>query len=438
MAIYRVDDQSELNEALQRARGGDSILLSAGRYEKLELNSGQNSMRHVKFGSTVTIASEDDARPAVIGSLNVRGAANVEISGVTFDHTGQTGSPFRISESSDITIRDSVFDGHDGRNGFGSGNGLMVSRSSDIVVEDNVTFNFANGFAFSNTSGIVMEGNDVSRMSNDGARFAGVTDVRIEDNTFHDQDSPSSLRHKDAIQFWTSDREGPSREVVIRGNDFTNAEVAHTIFMGNELARTDATKGYRDILVEDNMIRGGHSHGISIEHVNGAVIRGNVLDRAPGVQDRPLYTPIINVGDKSVNVTIVGNEVSSVQRAAGPTWTVARNVITDRQSYEHWLGDAASGSFDRAPSALYRSWVGSSWESAGARTSSLSAAEDEAFRFFAAEAPEPWGDADEPARRAEGPDERFGGGESMRDFGWEERVLDDVADAFLTAQPDLF
>jgi Ca2+-binding RTX toxin-like protein len=349
MATYHVANQSQLNSAISKAKGGDSILLESGNYANIQLNA--------KFASSVTIASVDKTKPAVIGSLNIDGAANVKLSGLKFDHTGKTGQPFRVEDASKISISDSIFDGHTDGDGFGTGAGLMVMRSSGIVVENSRSFNFTNGFTFSNVDDLVMRNNDVSQMSADGARFAGVTNVRIVGNNFHDQNSPSWLKHKDAIQFWTSDREGPSKNVVISGNNFSNAEVAQTIYMGNALARTDATKAYRDFLIEDNVIKGGHIHGIVIEHVNGVVIRDNLLERAPGVADRPLYTPIISVGDKSVNVTITGNEVPSVQSPANATWKVFGNRITEEGNYLHWPGDAASGSFDRSPSELYQSWI---------------------------------------------------------------------------------
>jgi hypothetical protein len=459
MATYRVDNQSELNSAIQKARGGDSILLSAGRYGKLELDSDLTSMKHVKFGSSVTIASADTSRPAVVGALNIDGAANVSLSGLKFDHVGGGGSSFRISDSSGVSVKRSVFDGQDGRDGYGTGHGLKVSNSSGIVVEDNTSFNFANGFTFLNVDNLVMRNNDVSRMGADGARFAGVNGAKILDNTFHDQDSSPWLRHKDAIQFWTSDREGPSRNVVISGNDFSNAEVAQTIFMGNDLARRDPTKGYRDILIEDNVIRGGHSHGISIEHVNGAVIRDNLLERERGVPDKPIYTPIINVGDKSVNVTIVGNEVSSVQRAANATWRVAGNDITDDKAYQHWLGDAASGGFDRSASELYRSWIqGSSARSSGdLRMAALSAPDDDTFRFDAPEegsvrAARDGGHAaadldaaragdvpDDMAERAGGPADDLGWGGGQGDLCLQAQAADGPGnDLPFAAHPELF
>lgn len=385
MAIFRVDNQSELNAAILRVRGGDSILLSAGRYEKLELNSSMSAMKHVKFASSVTIASADESRPAVIGSMNVNGAANLKMSGLKFDHTGRTDNPFRVNDSSGISITDSVFDGHT-RDGFGSGMGLMVSRSSGVVVENNTSFNFGNGYMFSNVQNLVFENNDISRMSNDGARFAGVTNAQILDNDFHDQDSPASRKHKDAIQFWTSEREGPSKNVVIRGNEFSNTEVAQTIYMGNELARSDATKGYRDFFIEDNVIRGGHAHGITIEHVNGAIIRDNLVERAPGVADRQLYTPIITVGDKSVNVVITGNGVASISRPANATWKVFGNEL-DGRKYLHWTGDAASGNFDRSQSDLFRSWLQTSNAQLASQSQrTASASEGETFWF------EGWGE----------------------------------------------
>jgi hypothetical protein len=349
MATYHVVNQSQLNEAISKAQGGDSILLASGNYARLALDAD--------FASSVTIASADKTRPAVVTELRINGATNVSLENLKFDHTGRSNEAFRIENSSKISIKGATFDGHVTSEGFGSGHGLKVSNSSDITVEDSKAFNFVNGFTFSNVNGLVVKGNDMSGMAADSMRFAGVADVRIEGNNYHSQKSPADLQHKDAIQFWTSSTEGPSKNVIITGNTFDNNEKTHTIFMGNALAREDLSKPYVDFLIEKNHIKGGHAHGIAIEHVNGVVIRDNVLEQADGLPDIGLLTPIINVGRASVNVTITGNEVASVPRAMNPTWNVSGNTITDTKTYMHWYGELGGGSYSAPASATYRAWI---------------------------------------------------------------------------------
>lgn len=347
MATYRVANQAELNAALSKLKGGDALLLASGNYAKLQVTAN--------FDRGVTITSLDKSRPAVIAELEVRGASNVKFDGLKFDHTGRIGDPFTIENSSKIAIVNSTFDGHVGRDGFAVGRALTVDNSTDILVENNDVVRFQNALTFQKVQDLIVRENDISGTSNDGARFVAVTNVEIEGNSFRDARSPAALKHKDSIQFWDNG-EGVSRNVVIRDNEFSNKELAHTIFMGSAAARANASKAFENFLIEGNTIKGGHFHGISIEHVNGVVIRDNVLERFPGLADKPIHNPVINVGSKSINVTIEGNKVASVQKEAGPTWNIYGNDLTAKNVYDHWLG-GVKGTLKGSASEIYKAWL---------------------------------------------------------------------------------
>ena len=350
MATYRVANQAQLNSALSKLQGGDTLLLASGNYAKLQVTAN--------FDRGVTITSVDKSRPAVIAELEVRGASNVKMDGLKFDHTGRIGNPFEIENSSKIAIVNSTFDGHVGGDGFAVGRALTVNNSSNILVENNDVARFQNALTFQKVQNLIVRENDISGTSNDGARFIAVTNVEIEGNTFRDARSPASLAHKDSIQFWDNG-EGVSRNVVIRDNEFSNKEKAHTIFMGSAAARADASKAFENFLIEGNTLKTGHFHGISIEHINGVVIRDNVLERFPGLANQELLTPVINVGSKSKNVTIEGNKVASLQKEAGPSWDISGNTLTSSKEFAHWLG-GVKGTLQGTASEIYKAWLDAS------------------------------------------------------------------------------
>ena len=72
----RVQDAAGLAAALKAATGGETIVLAAGDYGRLVIDG--------RYAETVTLLS-DPAAPAVIRSLDIRGAAHVTLYGVLLD-----------------------------------------------------------------------------------------------------------------------------------------------------------------------------------------------------------------------------------------------------------------------------------------------------------------------------------------------------------------
>jgi hypothetical protein len=341
MATFQVSNASQLSSAILKARGGDKIVLAGGNYGKLDLNASKSSHKHVKFDSTVTITAASDKNPPVFNDMYLNGVSNLRIEGVTFDYApGRSASnkPFTIERSDKVVITDSLFDGQVS-SGKGSGQGLRVRNSSNITVEDNDAVDLYNGFSFSKVQGLTVRGNDISGIANDFLTFGEIRKGLIEKNAMHSMKTDPKTGHKDGIQFWTTSGEGPSSDIVIRSNKLdVFADRTHGIFMGNNEARGgNKNMFYKNILIENNDFKVGHSHGITVEHGIGVTVRQNTVLQHKDAGSKNAHIPLITVSVASEDVKILNNKVASVQNTQKSGWTISGNDTT-HTNLLHWAG----------------------------------------------------------------------------------------------------
>ncbi len=351
MATIRVSNQAQLEDALDDVRGGDTILLSAGRYAELLMKTRWN--KDYNFDEKVTIASEDPSNPAQINQMFFRDVSNIDVRNIRFDHDGtraagtesfRRDAPFFVEQARNLTIDDVSFEGNV-QNGFGQDLGLRIKNSQNVIIRDSEFSDFENGMSVSNTEDVTISGNLVRGMSNDGMTFGGITNMVLAGNEFRDFRSPDPKSlHMDNIQFRVGSDEPPSKNIAIRNNTFDSAEMRQTIYMGNALVTDGIKTGstYTNIIIEGNYINSAHTHGITVFHGDGVYINDNILvsNTSMGFGDHSVYKPKINVSKYSTNVEITGNTVTSVQQPQNTTWTVDNNTITGGASwqYVHWDG----------------------------------------------------------------------------------------------------
>ena len=326
-----VTSAAELNQALSQASGGETILLAAGDYGRVNIKT--------QYASNVTIKSADSNAPAEISELRVTGASNVTFEDVIFDYTfsgqAKSYSPFQIRSSSNITIKDSIFAGDVASgvsavdNGYGTGNGLYVRGSSDVVVENNEFFDWRVGVHVSASSDVAVSGNNIHSIRADGMYLDGNQGILVEGNYLHDfERSFQSGDHADFIQ--VSKTHSPSSDVTIRGNiiDMGAGDYAQAIFMGNAGTNpNDPALFYKNVLIEDNVIFNAHTHGISVGSAQDVTISNNTVLAVPGQLTGGVSIPAIRVGGASQNVTIDQNVTSEViGYNSQPSWNVTSNV----------------------------------------------------------------------------------------------------------------
>ena len=358
--VFRVTNQAELKSALSKAAGGDVISLAGGNYGQLSLID-RLDVPSLDFASEVKIVSEDLKNPAIFEGLDLRGAHNLAIEGVVFDYVYKPGhqiwlNPFRISDSSGVAIRNSIFDGDlpEGLSkiddGYGYAKGLTVRSSSGIEIKNNEFFSFHTAAAFGGVSNLIVSGNNVHSVRSDGFNFTSVRDVLIEANHLHDFiASHSSSDHRDMIQFWTTSSTSPSTDIVIRGNflDIGKGDFTQSIFMRNEevdLGNAGKEMFYRNILIENNVIQNNHTHGITVGETVGLVIRSNTLLRKESLTGPVLESsaPLINVTSDAEQVSIQKNIVGGINGHKGQSgWSLSQNAIVQHTNPEApgWYGD---------------------------------------------------------------------------------------------------
>ncbi len=347
----RVTNVTELTQALAAAIGGETIVLAAGNYGRLTMID--NTSANFDFASNVTIRSEDPGAPAVVTGLDMRDASNITFDGITFDYTFASGdqiyhSPFSISNSQNVTIRNATFDGDVAEgvsavdDGYGYAIGLSVRGSEDVTVEDSEFFDFHRGMTVTESSDVTVRGNDVHSMRSDGMNFIEVTGVVIESNHIHDfRGTDGWIDHRDFIQFWTTSSDSPSTDIVIRGNilDIGEGDFTQSIFMRNEEVDTGhagVEMFYRNILIENNVIINAHSHGITVGETAGLVIRNNSIlhddGNRPDGADGGVEIPRISVATTSTGVVITQNLTSAIAGFTGQAdWSVTDNGFVQDQ-----------------------------------------------------------------------------------------------------------
>jgi len=348
MAIFTVSDSAGLYEALAKAAGGDMIELAAGDYGALNLNHRTNF--DFTYDSPITIVSANSTNPAVFSSMNMVGASNITFDNIEFDYTFEAddalwNKPFSISDSTNITIKNSVFDGDMASgtgttsDGYGTGFGLSVWSSSGVTVDNTEFKSWWKAATFNRVSELTITNNNIHDIRSDGINLSEVQSVLIEGNYIHDfRVSLESGDHADMIQvIATTHSETVTENLTIRGNtlDIGEGNITQMIYMAN--GKYDETQDdawlYQNITVEDNLIRGSHVHGISVGATNGVIIRNNTMLNAEHPDG--VAAPVIRT-NMSTNVLIEGNAVPGIVSADNPepTWTIQNNVILQNDSPE--------------------------------------------------------------------------------------------------------
>lgn len=410
--ILSVSSTAQLYSALSDAQPGDTILLESGTYDPLHLGNAD-------FGSAdaqVTITSADPDAAAILTGMRLTNVSGLAFEGVTFDYTYKAGEnpewadPFTMTGCTDISFRETVFDGDLARDysaatdGKPAGFGLKIRDCDGIEISDSVFKTFFKAVHATDSTDVIFRDNDVFDIRSDGLNFIASQGILVEDNHIHDFHGLDGWSdHRDMIQFWTEGTDTPSTDIVIRGNLFDIGEGSYTqtIFMLNEMVERHQTAGpemfYRNVTIENNVIINAHYHGITVGASDGVVIRNNSVLRNPAgkaeLPDGDSSTPYITVSGMSTNVTIQDNLSAGIKGHKDQAdWRVDNNhTVQDRDpgKANHYDAVFLGGTAVRTPDALVLQ-PGSDLETsgAGAAQSRYSGTSEEVTALFVADAPE--------------------------------------------------
>jgi len=325
--IYTVQDSAGLYEALAKAQGGDDIRLASGDYGDLVLNS--RSGFSVTFDAEVTITSLDVNNPASFSGMRLDDVSNLTFDNVVFDYTFDSSDylwskPFEIKDSDSITISNSLFEGDVASglgtvdDGYGYAMGLSVTGANNLVLDGNEFTTWHRGLVVRDSTDVSITDNDVHSIRSDGMDFVDIQGITIEGNYIHDfKTSPDSSDHADMIQFWTTGTDTPSTDIVISNNilDIGDGDWTQSIFMRNGVVDTGQAGEemfYQNILIEQNTILNGHTHGITVGETDGLTIRNNTVLSIDATDPEFVGAPTIRVSKDAVSVTVEQNAVSAI------------------------------------------------------------------------------------------------------------------------------
>lgn len=347
--VIRVTNATELNAALAAAQGGETIVLAEGDYGTLEIKGRD-------FAETVTLVSETPLA-ASLSELRVEKSSNLTFDGFFMDYEDvETSCHFSVKKSSDITIRNSHFEGTNldkpgaVNDGYPLGRALNIKNCENVLLENNEFSTFWKAMGISLSEGVVVRGNEIHDIRSDGINVTRSDGVLIENNHIHDfRLNPESGDHADMIQIYSYKTGIVPRNIEITGNylDIGEGRPTHGIFFNhaewivNKRAENGLETYFENISITDNVLVGGHVHGIAMAKADGVLIANNTLVSQPGSD---LNEPRLTVNPENTNVTVTGNMAKIIRAEPNDpsqNWVVENNALIqyDDPNTPNYYGD---------------------------------------------------------------------------------------------------
>lgn len=215
MATFQVSNQTQLDAAILKVKGGDIVVLAAGNYSSLGLVNKP-------FTSAVTFTSASAATPANIAYAKAINSSNVVFQNVNIGRAVTPGvdtewsNMAQVEYSTNVTFNNVKFctTGADDKY---LGRGLFVRGGSNVTVKNSDFLHLAVGMATMSMSNITIVSNKFHDIRIDGAEFTAITGGLVDSNSFRDfRSSPTA--HPDAIQIWTAGTNKPTTDLTISNN----------------------------------------------------------------------------------------------------------------------------------------------------------------------------------------------------------------------------
>lgn len=246
-----VDNSLELEAALRRARGGETLVLTPGSYSGVTLKG-------LQFAEPVTLTGSN----VKLMDLTVRGSRGLVFDSLTFQ-VSENGQPnqFQILESESIHFRRITVVGDPERPISGKG-GLMLRSSRNLSVEGSTFRGVQHGLTLLDSADVTVTANRFSSLQTDGIRGGGSSNIRIDGNYFTDF-FPAPKDHPDAIQLWTTRTTASAQDIQIIDNLVARGRGATVqgVFLRDQLDNLP----YTNILIQRNIVLGGLWNGITVD-----------------------------------------------------------------------------------------------------------------------------------------------------------------------------
>lgn len=357
MSTITVATNGQLKEALATlsASGGGTILVenNGGTYNLSANNMGS------EFGN-ITIRSADPNDRAVFDHVRLEDSQNISFDDLNFNSIGvdrpSWHRDFMLEGGKNISVSNSHFESR-AEGTFGEEEGAVRGEKMAFVRDvegftfsGNTVTNYFGGLSIVETTGILVEDNSFTQLQGDGINGGGMQDAIFRNNHFSDWlGSSKSVNHDDMFQIWGTNMDQLSKNILIEGNFFDagSGTATQTILIQNEHWNSEADN-YTNIVIKDNVIYNGHTHGITVYDTVGVqVIDNTVLHntqaRIPtgGSSDVP-WIRVGNTEDSVITGNIAGGYNADGADLSGNV-TIEYDSASNPNHYSYHFANLESG-----------------------------------------------------------------------------------------------
>lgn len=319
MANITVSGSAQLNAALKVATAGDTILLKAGVYNNIEVNS-------INVSGIVNVTSAGTASSVQMMDLSFRNSSGFHFSDMQIiaDSSRPMGTVEMFS-SKNLSFSDLDVHGSSDKNPFNDFDGFRISKSDNISITNSKFHDLNIAIGHGDSNRVTISNNEFKYIGEDGIRGGGTSNITISKNNFSKFTHEEGV-HADAIQFYPGSVNKTAKNIVITENIINQSEGDKTqgIFLRNDDSGT-----FEDVTISKNLIIAGNHNGIYVERVNGLKIFDNEVVSSPG------YNSWIRVIE-ATNGVVKGNASAIYMLDTDGGVTSSNNVVN-----KPLLGDAA-------------------------------------------------------------------------------------------------
>ncbi|GHF25377.1 hypothetical protein GCM10017044_20210 [Kordiimonas sediminis] len=314
-----VSNSAELMAALGKATGGETIILEAGDYGKIDI-------WQYNFTSPVNIVS-NELHGAKFDAIKITDSSNISFDGIEVEYIrAQDGVDWEkavnIARSTHIEISNA--DIHGSMDGNYDNDVFLISirDSAHFTLTNSDLHDGVRAFLADNSDYIKLVGNEVYDIRSDGFDFAEVKEVLIADNYMHDfHPNLEKGDHADGIQFWTAGTESDSENVVISNNTFLqgNGGGFQSIFIHSTIEDLQ----FVNFDIFGNVIYNDSIHGITVTNARDINIENNTVIASPNAE----LPPSILIDNPKGVITVSNNVSNAISTKDSDLVVVSNNVV---------------------------------------------------------------------------------------------------------------
>ena len=252
-----VSNRSQLESSLAQSTGGETIKLQDGFYGSITISK--------KFLSKVTIEAINPLQ-VTFSDIDVPGGSNIHLDGLVIE------SQPRIDQNAHhVTISNSTLK-----------NGLYFRDADNIAVDNNDISGGQNTLILNDVTNFTITENYIHHATADVVRITGASQYGLfENNTVYDLAAKAPV-HPDLVQMFGNSSGNPT-DITFRGNYLYDDPATGSVYAQGFFFGDPNNGGYKNILIEDNLINVGSPNSIAIHGgQENVVIQNNTLIPWPG------------------------------------------------------------------------------------------------------------------------------------------------------------